>query len=83
MPHDTRYVLATGEGGAERLRVVQSVHGPDTERLLLRVGLTQGMKVADIGCGIGTISCWMAQQVGPTGAVYGIDISPEQIALAC
>lgn len=82
MPHDSRYVLATGEEGAERLRVVQSVHGPDTERLLLRAGLSQGMKVADIGCGIGTISCWMAEQVGPTGAVYGIDISPEQIALA-
>jgi len=78
----SHYVLATGEAGAERLRVVQSVHGPDTKRLLLRAGLSQGMKVADLGCGIGVISCWMAKQVGPTGAAYAIDISPEQIALA-
>lgn len=82
MPHDTRYVLATGEEGAERLRIVQNVHGPDTERLLLRAGLAQGMKVVDIGCGIGIITCWMAEHVGPTGAAYGIDISPDQIVLA-
>lgn len=77
-----RYVLATGEEGARRLKVVNSVHGPDTERLLLRAGLSRGMRAADIGCGIGTISAWMAEVVGPNGEVFGVDISPEQIAEA-
>jgi ubiquinone/menaquinone biosynthesis C-methylase UbiE len=79
---DNRYVLATGEEGAYRLRIVNSVHGPDTEAFLLRAGLAEGMRVADIGCGIGTISCWMAEQVSPSGSVTGIDVSEGQVEQA-
>jgi ubiquinone/menaquinone biosynthesis C-methylase UbiE len=79
---ESRYVLATGEEGAYRLQIVNSVHGPDTEAFLLRAGLGRAMRVADIGCGIGTVTCWLARQVGPSGDVYGVDISPEQIAQA-
>jgi SAM-dependent methyltransferase len=77
-----RYVLATGAAGAERLRIVHSVHGPDTEAFLLRAGLTTGLRVADIGCGVGIISCWLAEQVGPGSEVVGVDISAEQVATA-
>ena len=77
-----RYVLATGAEGAERLRIVNEVHGSDTERLLREAGLGPGLRVADIGCGIGTVSAWMAEQVGPRGEVVGVDVSPEQIAQA-
>lgn len=82
MSTSDRYVLATGEEGAHRLKVVNTVHGPDTEAFLLRAGIRSGMRVADIGCGIGTISCRMAEQVGPGGSVTGIDISDAQIELA-
>jgi ubiquinone/menaquinone biosynthesis C-methylase UbiE len=78
-PGDDRYVLATGEEGAYRLRVVNSVHGPDTEAFLLRAGLRPGMRVADVGCGIGTISCWMGEQVGQAGSVVGVDVSAGQV----
>jgi ubiquinone/menaquinone biosynthesis C-methylase UbiE len=79
MSTSERYVLATGDEGAYRLRVVNSVHGSDTEAFLLRAGLRPRMRVADVGCGIGTISCWIAQQVGPNGTVDGVDISEAQI----
>lgn len=79
---EERYVLATGSEGEERLAVVNEVHGPDTRAFLLRAGLKPGMRVADIGCGIGTISCWMADQVGPGGTVVGVDVSAEQVATA-
>lgn len=79
---EERYVLATGAEGEERLAIVNRVHGPDTQAFLLRAGLQPGMRVADIGCGIGTISCWIAEQVGPTGAVVGVDLSADQIATA-
>jgi SAM-dependent methyltransferase len=79
---EERYVLATGEEGEERLAVVNEVHGPDTRAFLLRAGLKPGMRVADIGCGIGTISCWMAGQVGADGTVQSVDVSAEQIATA-
>jgi SAM-dependent methyltransferase len=82
VPPNERYVLATGDAGAYRLRIVNSVHGPDTEAFLLRAGLVRGMKVADIGCGIGTISCWMADRVGSNGSVTGIDVSAAQVEQA-
>ena len=76
------YVLATGDDAEHRLEVVHTVHGPDTEELLCRVPIGPGMRVADIGCGIGVVSCWMAQNVAPGGEVVGVDISPEQIRVA-
>jgi SAM-dependent methyltransferase len=82
MSSDDRYVLARGDEGAYRLRVVNSVHGPDTEALLLRAGLRPGMQVADIGCGVGAVTAWIAGQVGPTGTVVGIDVGPEQVRTA-
>ena len=77
-----RYVLATGELGARRLQLLNEVYGPTTEQFLLRAGLKPGMRVADIGCGTGTVSCWLAQQVGPGGSVVGIDASPDQLQVA-
>jgi ubiquinone/menaquinone biosynthesis C-methylase UbiE len=77
-----KYVLATGEEGAYRLRIVQAVHGADTQAFLRRAGLKSGMRVADIGCGVGILSVWIAQQVGESGEVIGVDVSPEQIATA-
>src|SRR5581483_6777653 len=77
-----RYVLATGDEGAYRLQIVQSVHGPDTEAFLRRAGLAPGMRVADIGCGVGILACWLAEQVGPEGEVVGVDYSAEQIVKA-
>src|SRR5204863_4297483 len=79
---DSRYVLATGEEAAERLRTVNAVHGPDTERFLRRAGLAPGMRAADVGCGVGMITAWVAREVGPRGEVHGVDISPEQVAAA-
>lgn len=37
------------------------------------------MKVLDIGCGLGTMTSWLAQQVGPQGTVVAIDNNEYQI----
>ncbi|WP_211092375.1 methyltransferase domain-containing protein [Chitinophaga eiseniae] len=42
--------------------------------------LREGMRVLDVGCGTGAISAGIAEMVGPTGAVVGIDSSPHLIA---
>jgi SAM-dependent methyltransferase len=73
------YSLATGESGARRLRILQDVFGPSTRALLQRAGLKPGMRVADLGCGVGTVTCDLAAMVGPEGKVVGIDVSPEQL----
>ncbi len=77
-----RYILATGDEGEHRLELVHSVHGPDTEKLLERAGIRPGLRAADIGSGIGVVSCWMARNVAPGGEVVGVDISEEQVRVA-
>jgi SAM-dependent methyltransferase len=81
-PIGDNYVLASGEAGAKRLELLQRVYGSATERVCREVGLAEGWRVADIGCGTGSASCWFAQQVGPDGAVTGLDASPAQLTIA-
>ncbi|MGH3135945.1 MAG: methyltransferase domain-containing protein [Gaiellaceae bacterium] len=44
--------------------------------------LELGERVLDLGCGAGTDSLVAALQVGPTGSVTGIDMTPEMIEKA-
>jgi SAM-dependent methyltransferase len=77
-----RYALATGESAAHRLRILHGLYGPGTRRLLLDAGLRRGMRVADLGCGVGMVTALLAELVGPEGLVVGIDASAEQLAEA-
>jgi ubiquinone/menaquinone biosynthesis C-methylase UbiE len=55
---------------------------PITERLFRSAGLAAGMRVLDIGCGVGDASFLAAELVGPAGSVVGIDWRCELIAVA-
>jgi SAM-dependent methyltransferase len=76
------YVLATGEAAANRLRILHDVYGPGTRQVLLRSGLRCGMRVADLGCGVGMVTGLLGELVGPAGQVVGIDFSGAQLAQA-
>jgi ubiquinone/menaquinone biosynthesis C-methylase UbiE len=52
------------------------------ERLLAPARLEVGESVLDVGCGTGTLAIAARRRVGSTGAVYGVDASPEMIARA-
>src|SRR6516162_9347547 len=77
-----RYALATGEAAAYRLRVLHALYGPGSRRVLLDAGLRRGMRVADLGCGVGMVTASLAELVGPEGYVVGIDASAAQLAQA-
>lgn len=51
-------------------------------RALQASGLAAGMSAVDVGCGIGTVTRQLAEQVGDTGVVTGVDASAEQIEVA-
>jgi SAM-dependent methyltransferase len=77
-----RYALATGEAAAYRLRLLHDLYGPGTRRVVLEAGLQRGMRVADLGCGVGMVTGLLAELVGPEGHAVGIDFSREQLAQA-
>jgi ubiquinone/menaquinone biosynthesis C-methylase UbiE len=49
------------------------------EKVIATLGLKPGERVADVGAGPGYFTLRFAQAVGPTGKVYGVDISREML----
>jgi 2-polyprenyl-3-methyl-5-hydroxy-6-metoxy-1,4-benzoquinol methylase len=47
-----------------------------------RSNIQSGMRVLELGCGLGDLSLWLAKLVGPNGLVVGVDDSPEAINVA-
>ena len=49
---------------------------------LRRFGLRPGMRVLEIGCGVGTLTGLLAAELGGQGSLVGVDISPRSIEAA-
>jgi SAM-dependent methyltransferase len=47
-----------------------------------RAGIAAGERVIDVGCGTGDLALHLAEVVGPTGVVLGVDLSAPMLALA-
>jgi SAM-dependent methyltransferase len=73
------YSLATGEAAVRRLSALHRIYSPAGRRILLQAGLKPGMNVADFGCGVGATTRTLAEMVGPSGTVTGIDMSEAQL----
>ena len=56
--------------------------GPLGEAAMVAAGIAPGHRVIDIGCGCGTTTLELAQRVGPSGHVLGIDISTPMLERA-
>lgn len=55
---------------------------PFAERLLAHLDLRAGLSILDVACGTGIPAFYLAEQVGPTGSVVGVDVSAAQVARA-
>jgi SAM-dependent methyltransferase len=67
------YVLGYSEQEQKRLLTQASILRGWTERFFRAGGLRPGMRVLDLGCGMGDVSLLAADLVGPSGSVLGVD----------
>lgn len=71
------YVMGRTRQEHERLRRQAELLEPITGSVLARAGLRTGMCCLDVGCGPGEVMRLMAERVGPTGKIVGIDVDGE------
>lgn len=65
-----------------RLQKQAAFYAEFTRTVLLKAGLAPGMRVLDVGCGVGDVSMEAARIVGPSGAVVGVDQSEAALLTA-
>jgi ubiquinone/menaquinone biosynthesis C-methylase UbiE len=50
------------------------------QKVIVRSGIKEGMRVLEIGCGSGAFTTFVARAVGPSGKVFALDIEPKMLA---
>ena len=65
-----------------RLLLQGSILNPLTEDFLRAAGISRGMQVLDVGCGIGDVSLVAAGIVGDSGQVTALDIDQQALEVA-
>lgn len=76
------YALAVGEPGVERYKILNHICNPFSVQFLQSLKLKKEISVLDVGCGIGIMSCELANLIGSNGHVTAIDASAEQLTIA-
>ncbi|MCP2323561.1 2-polyprenyl-3-methyl-5-hydroxy-6-metoxy-1,4-benzoquinol methylase [Hamadaea flava] len=67
----------TSSEGGHQLQHLAEILDPHSISVLSTTGIKPGMRCLDVGPGAGTITRWLAEQVGPDGQVTAIDIAPS------
>jgi 2-polyprenyl-3-methyl-5-hydroxy-6-metoxy-1,4-benzoquinol methylase len=69
------YVLDHHIGGERgRLALMTRLLDPMHRRYIESLGVGQGARTLEVGCGNGSISAWLAERVGPRGRVVAVDL---------
>ena len=77
-----RYILDGSDEDLRRLLGIAEVSGEMARSAFRRVGVQEGWKAIDCGCGpIGGLAV-MAEMVGPAGRVVGVDVSAPTVQRA-
>jgi ubiquinone/menaquinone biosynthesis C-methylase UbiE len=76
------YVMGHTDRERRRLALQAAVLNPLTSNFLVRAGISSGMRVLELGCGIGEVSLIAARLVGPHGHVHCIDIDEAALEIA-
>jgi len=76
-----RYAMGYDDRERRRLQLQASIINPVTEQLLRRAGLGVGMRVLDVGSGVGDVAIIAARIVGTAGSVTACDLDEKALAV--
>ena len=79
MPEDASYVIQSGADAHDRLELIARLFWPTTETFLEHAGALDVDRFVDVGCGIGDVTCRLANQGIDA---LGIDANAEVVELA-
>jgi SAM-dependent methyltransferase len=65
--------------GQNQLGILAAILDEHSVDVLSRLGIGRGWQCLDVGPGAGTISAWLADQVGPDGLVTALDTEPRHV----
>jgi predicted O-methyltransferase YrrM len=78
----TAYVLGSSEEEIARLDAQAESLASPTALLLGAAGIAPGMRVLEIGTGLGHVALQLAQHVGPSGSVVAVDQNMTMLSVA-
>ena len=81
-PSTGSYALSRAPAETRRLQTQAQILNPSTQQLFEQAGITTGMKVLDVGSGAGDVALLLADRVGPSGGVVGVDSDPTVLETA-
>ena len=71
---DPTYALGRSDDEHARLTEQANFLRPLTERFFRLAGIGPGMRVLDVGSGVGDVAFLLAELVGPNGKIVGVDM---------
>ena len=78
----SRYALGHSDRELDRLSAQARLVDPITRQFFQEAGIARGMRVLDVGSGAGDVAFLLAELVGDTGEVVGVDRAPGALAVA-
>ena len=76
------YALERSQREYERLALQGEILKPMTRSLFTEAGIGPGMRVVDLGSGAGDVCLLLAEMVGPSGSVIGLEVDEQAIEFA-
>ena len=77
---EAKWAMPDDDSYARMLRLSDLWRGPSLRAAIESLKLPEGSRGLDAGCGIGRHTLWLAEAVGPTGHVTGLDLSADFVA---
>lgn len=69
------YPIGENERQTQRLITQAQLYNPFTRGFFRAAGITPGMQVLELGSGVGDVSLLLAELVGPSGRVVGVELA--------